>query len=100
MYKSGFCTTQQAYNRAQAELYAALDELEVRLSKQRFLLGDKLGPSSSALPRPGSMYQQAMGPVPCRFTQADLWLLPTAARFDSVYRSSPLTCAAMKDVQL
>ena len=41
VYKSGFCTSQQAYERAQAELYTTLDDLDARLSRHRFLLGDK-----------------------------------------------------------
>ena len=41
VYKSGFCTSQRAYERAQSELYSTLDELEGRLSKHRFLVGDK-----------------------------------------------------------
>ena len=40
-YKSGFATSQAAYDRAQRELYAALDELEARLGRHRFLLGDR-----------------------------------------------------------
>ena len=40
VYKSGFCTSQSAYERAQRELYSALDILEGRLRKHRFLLGD------------------------------------------------------------
>lgn len=40
-YKSGFATTQAAYDRAQQELYSGLDAIEQRLSKSRFLLGDR-----------------------------------------------------------
>jgi putative glutathione S-transferase len=40
-YKSGFATTQAAYDRAQAQLYSGLEEVEKRLTKSRFLLGDK-----------------------------------------------------------
>ena len=40
-YKSGFATSQAAYDRAQRELYAALDELEARLGRHRFLVGDR-----------------------------------------------------------
>ena len=40
-YKSGFSTTQAAYDRAQRELYSALDTVEQRLSQHRFLVGDK-----------------------------------------------------------
>ena len=41
VYKSGFSTKQAAYERAQAELYAALDQVEARLSQHRFLVGDR-----------------------------------------------------------
>jgi len=40
-YKSGFATTQAAYDRAQEQLYSGLEEVEKRLTKSRFLLGDK-----------------------------------------------------------
>ena len=40
-YKSGFATTQAAYDRAQEQLYSGLEEVERRLTKSRFLLGDK-----------------------------------------------------------
>ncbi|KAG1674958.1 hypothetical protein FOA52_014753 [Chlamydomonas sp. UWO 241] len=60
VYVSGFSTSQVAYDAAQTRLFSTLDMLEERLSRSRFLLGD-------------------------RFTQADLWLFPTISRFDSVY---------------
>ena len=41
VYKSGFSTTQGAYDKAQRELYEALDVVEQRLSQHRFLVGDK-----------------------------------------------------------
>ena len=41
VYKSGFSTTQAAYNKAQQELYSALDVVEQRLSQHRFLVGNK-----------------------------------------------------------
>ena len=41
VYKSGFSTSQTAYDKAQQELYAALDTIERRLSQHRFLVGDK-----------------------------------------------------------
>ena len=44
MYKSGFCTSQSAYEQAQRELYSAMDGLEHRLSQHRFLLGDRQVP--------------------------------------------------------
>ncbi len=41
VYKSGFATTQSAYDRAQRELYATLDTLERRLQDHDFLVGDR-----------------------------------------------------------
>ena len=41
VYKSGFATTQGAYDRAQRELYTALDMLERRLQNQDFLVGNR-----------------------------------------------------------
>lgn len=60
VYKSGFATSQVAYDRAQTGLYAALNHVESLLASSRFLLGDK-------------------------FTEADLRLYPTVVRYDSVY---------------
>jgi putative glutathione S-transferase len=61
VYKSGFATSQAAYNAAQSALFSTLDMLESQLSDgRRFLLGDKL-------------------------TEADVRLLPALARFDAVY---------------
>ncbi|EFJ52989.1 hypothetical protein VOLCADRAFT_85800 [Volvox carteri f. nagariensis] len=60
VYRSGFATTQEAYDAVQAELWSTLDEMESRLSSHRFLLGDRL-------------------------TESDVWLFPTVVRLDSVY---------------
>lgn len=60
VYRSGFATSQTAYDAAQNELFAKLDELEDRLKSSRFLLGD-------------------------RITEVDLRLFPTAIRFDVAY---------------
>ncbi len=60
VYRVGFARTQQAYERAYDRLFAVLDELEARLSRHRYLLGD-------------------------RITEADWRLLPTLLRFDAVY---------------
>lgn len=60
VYKSGFSTKQAAYDKAQQELYSALETVESRLGQHRFLVGDKL-------------------------TEADLRLYPTIVRFDSAY---------------
>lgn len=42
VYKSGFAQTQEAYETAVREVFATLDWLEDRLSKSRYILGDKL----------------------------------------------------------
>lgn len=60
VYRSGFASTQEAYDRAVHPLFETLDWLEERLSRQTFLLGD-------------------------RVTEADWRLLPTLLRFDPVY---------------
>jgi putative glutathione S-transferase len=70
VYKSGFATTQAAYDAAQRELWAALDALEATLTQRRFLCGD-------------------------RFTRADLFLFPTAARFDAAY-ATLFKCSARR----
>ncbi len=62
-YKAGFARTQEAYNEAVVALFEALDSLEDRLSKSRYLLGEQL-------------------------TEADWRLLPTLARFDVGYYSA------------
>lgn len=60
VYRCGFATSQQAYDEAFDELFRALDELEERLSGQRYLAGDTL-------------------------TEADWRLFTTLLRFDPVY---------------
>jgi putative glutathione S-transferase len=60
VYKTGFATTQQAYEEAFDALFNRLDWLEDRLSRQRFLVGDQL-------------------------TEADVRLWVTLVRFDAVY---------------
>lgn len=60
VYRAGFATSQSAYNAAVTEVFATLDWLEDRLSRQRFLMGDGL-------------------------TETDLRLFPTLIRFDPVY---------------
>jgi glutathionyl-hydroquinone reductase len=62
VYRTGFARSQAAYDAAYDSLFAALDELEARLGKQRYLVGD----------------QQ---------TEADWRLFPTLARFDVAYFS-------------
>jgi len=62
VYRSGFATTQEAYEEAARALFATLDELETRLSRQRYLIGSRL-------------------------TEADWRLFTTLIRFDVVYYS-------------
>jgi glutathionyl-hydroquinone reductase len=60
VYRAGFATTQEAYEEAFNELFSALDDLEDRLSRQRYLTGG-------------------------RITEADWRLFTTLVRFDPVY---------------
>jgi glutathionyl-hydroquinone reductase len=60
VYRCGFATTQEAYEGAFDALFSALDELEARLDRSRYLAGD-------------------------RITEADWRLFPTLVRFDAVY---------------
>lgn len=62
VYRCGFATTQDAYEEAFDSLFGALDTLEERLSKKRYLVGDKI-------------------------TEADWRLFTTLLRFDPVYYS-------------
>ncbi len=60
VYKSGFATTQKAYDEAVHTLFDSLDWLEERLGRGRYLMGDRL-------------------------TEADWRLFTTLIRFDPVY---------------
>ena len=60
VYRTGFATTQDAYEEAFNDLFKALDKVEGILSKQRYLTGNRL-------------------------TEADWRLFTTLIRFDSVY---------------
>ena len=60
VYRCGFAQSQQAYEQAFSALFGSLDWVEERLSRQRYLVGD-------------------------RITEADWRLFPTLMRFDSVY---------------
>ena len=60
VYRCGFASKQEAYDTAFVALFAALDKLEERLSKSRYLTGD-------------------------RMTLSDIRLFTTLLRFDSVY---------------
>ncbi len=60
VYRVGFSRTQEAYDAAFDQLFAALDQLEERLGAQRYLAGDVI-------------------------TEADWRLFVTLVRFDAVY---------------
>lgn len=60
VYKAGFAHSQEAYEKAYDTLFDRLDDLEERLSKQRYLFGDKI-------------------------TDSDVRLYVTLARFDVAY---------------
>jgi len=60
VYQCGFATGQAAYEEAFDSLFAALDELEARLAKRRYLVGQQI-------------------------TEADWRLFTTLIRFDAVY---------------
>lgn len=60
VYRCGFATTQEAYEEAFADVFGALDRLEERLSRSRYLVDDRL-------------------------TEADWRLFTTLVRFDAVY---------------
>ncbi|HEY7664275.1 MAG TPA: glutathione S-transferase family protein [Xanthobacteraceae bacterium] len=62
VYRAGFATAQEAYEEAFRALFSALDELERRLSRQRYLVGGEI-------------------------TEADWRLFTTLVRFDAVYYS-------------
>ncbi len=60
VYKCGFAKTQESYDEAVTALFDALDELDQRLAKSKYLIEDIL-------------------------TEADLRLIPTLLRFDVAY---------------
>ncbi len=60
VYRCGFAGSQHAYEKAYGRLFAALDWLEERLARRRYLMGDTI-------------------------TEADVRLFTTLARFDAVY---------------
>jgi len=62
VYRAGFATAQAAYEEAARALFATLDQLEERLSRQRYLVGRQI-------------------------TEADWRLFTTLIRFDAVYYS-------------
>jgi len=60
VYRAGFALSQQAYNEAFDEVFATLDELEIRLRLGPYLFGEQL-------------------------TESDIRLFVTLARFDAAY---------------
>jgi putative glutathione S-transferase len=62
VYRTGFATTQQAYDEAVQRVFAGLDSLEERFARQRYLAGELV-------------------------TEADWRLFVTLVRFDAVYYS-------------
>ena len=62
VYKTGFATTQSAYEHNCQKLFTALDEIDKRLSIQKFLVGNNI-------------------------TEADWRLFTTLIRFDAVYHT-------------
>jgi glutathionyl-hydroquinone reductase len=62
VYKSGFATTQAAYDDAVTALFDTLEWLEIHMESNRYLMGD-------------------------RITEADWRLFPTLIRFDPVYHT-------------
>jgi glutathionyl-hydroquinone reductase len=62
VYRCGFARSQAAYDEAYDSLFAALDEIEARLGRQRYLVGNQI-------------------------TEADWRLFPTLVRFDVAYFS-------------
>lgn len=62
VYKAGFATTQEAYDKAVKPLFAMLDELEDRLDGRDWLIGDRL-------------------------SETDIRLWTTLIRFDPVYHT-------------
>ncbi len=60
VYRAGFATSQQAYERAARRLFAALDQLDARLATRRYLFGPE-------------------------FMETDWRLFVTLIRFDAVY---------------
>jgi putative glutathione S-transferase len=60
VYRTGFATTQQAYEKAFEQLFASLETIDQKLGENRYLIGDVL-------------------------TEADWRLFTTLIRFDAVY---------------
>ncbi len=63
VYRAGFARTQAAYDAGVADVFSTLGKIEAQLAQTRYLAGD-------------------------RFTEADLRLFPTLARFDVAYHTA------------
>lgn len=63
VYRAGFARTQAAYDAGVADVFTTLDRIEAQLARTRYLTGD-------------------------RFTEVDLRLFPTLARFDVAYHTA------------
>lgn len=63
VYRAGFARTQAAYDAAVREVFSTLDKIEAQLAQTRYLAGE-------------------------RFTEADVRLFPTLARFDVAYHTA------------
>ncbi len=63
VYRAGFARTQEAYEAGYHDVFATLDAIEAQLAQTRYLCG-------------------------ARFTEADLRLFPTLARFDVAYHGA------------
>lgn len=60
VYRAGFARTQEAYDKGVVDVFSTMDKVEAHLSGSRYLCGD-------------------------RFTEADVRMFPTLARFDVAY---------------
>ncbi|KAJ1415654.1 glutathione S-transferase, partial [Ochromonadaceae sp. CCMP2298] len=74
VYRAGFATQQQAYQKASAEVADALKTLNTRLGRSKYLHGNSVSDS-------------------------DVYLLPTVERFDGVYRTL-FKCSAVGIAEL
>lgn len=60
VYRAGFARTQEAYDKGVADVFSTMDKVEAHLGTSQYLCGD-------------------------RFTEADVRMFPTLARFDVAY---------------
>jgi putative glutathione S-transferase len=109
VYTAGFAGTQPVYEAAVTRLFAALDELEARLGRARYLVGKAAiaptqmsgrtsgasrasvsarGPADvqdARMPRRPGMAGSGLDSIGDTLTEADWRLFPTLVRFDAVY---------------